>query len=333
MLQITVQTLVTAFLAFIFPFIVIIILTPLLIKTLSKRGNLVHDYHKPNKPLVPAPGGPAIFISLILGESIVYLLTGANGALALILVTTIAGVIGILDDVYTLSGVLKPTLLIIASFPILILGTYDFHMEFPLFGEVRLSIIYPILVLLAISVTANTVNTIDVLNGAVSGFITISSIPLILALAFKGSIDTLLMVLPLLSVALGFFIFHRFPSKIFPGDSGSLSLGAIYGAIAIVGGIEVIGIVALLPAILNSFFFLSSVKRLVEGRTIKLRPTNVLSENRLEASRNGSAPITLVRLILADGPLVEKEVVQNIFKLSAFSSFLAIITAILIWVI
>jgi UDP-N-acetylglucosamine--dolichyl-phosphate N-acetylglucosaminephosphotransferase len=333
MLQITVQTLVTAFLAFIFPFIVIIILTPLLIKTLSKRGNLVHDYHKPNKPLVPAPGGPAIFISLILGESIVYLLTGANGALALILVTTIAGVIGILDDVYTLSGVLKPTLLIIASFPILILGTYDFHMEFPLFGEVRLSIIYPILVLLAISVTANTVNTIDVLNGAVSGFITISSIPLILALAFKGSIDTLLMVLPLLSVALGFFIFHRFPSKIFPGDSGSLSLGAVYGAIVIVGGIEIIGIVALLPAILNSFFFLSSVKRLVEGRTIKLRPTNVLSENRLEASRNGSAPITLVRLILADGPLVEKEVVQNIFKLSAFSSFLAIITAILIWVI
>ena len=333
MLQITVQTLVTAFLAFIFPFIVIIILTPLLIKTLSKRGNLVHDYHKPNKPLVPAPGGPAIFISLILGESIVYLLTGANGALALILVTTIAGVIGILDDVYTLSGVLKPTLLIIASFPILILGTYDFHMEFPLFGEVRLSIIYPILVLLAIPVTANTVNTIDVLNGAVSGFITISSIPLILALAFKGSIDTLLMALPLLSVALGFFIFHRFPSKIFPGDSGSLSLGAVYGAIVIVGGIEIIGIVALLPAILNSFFFLSSVKRLVEGRTIKLRPTNVLSENRLEASRNGSAPITLVRLILADGPLVEKEVVQNIFKLSAFSSFLAIITAILIWVI
>ena len=333
MLQITVQTLVTAFLAFIFPFIVIIILTPLLIKTLSKRGNLVHDYHKPNKPLVPAPGGPAIFISLILGESIVYLLTGANGALALILVTTIAGVIGILDDVYTLSGVLKPTLLIIASFPILILGTYDFHMEFPLFGEVRLSIIYPILVLLAIPVTANTVNTIDVLNGAVSGFIAISSIPLIFALAFKGSIDTLLMVLPLLSVALGFFIFHRFPSKIFPGDSGSLSLGAVYGAIVIVGGIEIIGIVALLPAILNSFFFLSSVKRLVEGRTIKLRPTNVLSENRLEASRNGSAPITLVRLILADGPLAEKEVVQNILKLSAFSSFLAIITAILIWVI
>ena len=333
MLQVSLQTLVNGFLAFIFPLVTIIIFTPMLIKILSKRGSLVEDYHKPDRPLIPQPGGPVIFIALVLGESIVYVITGANGALALIFVTAIAGIIGILDDIYTLGGVLKPTLLIIASFPILILGTYNFHVEFPIFGDVRLSIIYPILVLLAIPVTANTVNTIDVLNGAVTGFIAISSIPLIFALVFKGSIDTALMVLPLLSVTLGFFIFHKFPSKIFPGDSGSLSLGALYGAIAIVGGIEIIGVVALLPAILNSFFFLSSVKRLVEGKTIKKRPVNVLSGNRLEASKNGSAPITLVRLILADGPLLEKEIVQNILILTAFSSFLAIITAILTWVI
>jgi len=333
MFQVSLQTLVNGFLAFIFPLVAIIIFTPMLIKILSKRGSLVEDYHKPDRPLIPQPGGPVIFIALVLGESIVYVITGANGALALIFVTAIAGIIGILDDIYTLGGVLKPALLIIASFPILILGTYNFHVEFPIFGDVRLSIIYPILVLLAIPVTANTVNTIDVLNGAVTGFIAISSIPLIFALVFKGSIDTALMVLPLLSVTLGFFIFHKFPSKIFPGDSGSLSLGALYGAIAIVGGIEIIGVVALLPAILNSFFFLSSVKRLVEGKTIKKRPVNVLSGNRLEASKNGSAPITLVRLILADGPLLEKEIVQNILILTAFSSFLAIITAILTWVI
>ncbi len=333
MFQVSLQTLVNGFLAFIFPLVAIIIFTPMLIKILSKRGSLVEDYHKPDRPLIPQPGGPVIFIALVLGESIVYVITGANEALALIFVTAIAGIIGILDDIYTLGGVLKPALLIIASFPILILGTYNFHVEFPIFGDVRLSIIYPILVLLAIPVTANTVNTIDVLNGAVTGFIAISSIPLIFALVFKGSIDTALMVLPLLSVTLGFFIFHKFPSKIFPGDSGSLSLGALYGAIAIVGGIEIIGVVALLPAILNSFFFLSSVKRLVEGKTIKKRPVNVLSGNRLEASKNGSAPITLVRLILADGPLLEKEIVQNILILTAFSSFLAIITAILTWVI
>lgn len=333
MLQITMLELATAFLSFILPLITMIIFMPLLIKNLTNRGKLVQDYHKPGKPLIPKPGGPLIIVSLILGESIIYFATGDINALALVLVTTIAGIIGILDDIFTLSGILKPALLIAASLPILLFGAYSFHIDFPIFGAVRLSVIYPLLVLIAIPVTANTINTIDVMNGAVSGFIAIASIPLIFALFFKGSFASVLLVLPLLSVSIGFFIFHRFPSKIFPGDSGSLSLGAIYGAIVIVGGIEIIGIIALLPAILNSFFFLSSVKRLVEHRLIKERPVKIIGDNMLSASRHGSAPITLVRLILADGPLVEKEIVLNILKLVSFSSLLAIITTVFTWLI
>ncbi len=332
MLTTTTQT-ITALLAFILPLAATITLTPLLIKTLTKRRILVQDYHKPNRPLIPKPGGPAIILSLIIGELTIYLMTENPVTLALILVTAIAGAIGVIDDIHPLSGVLKPTLLITASLPILLLGTYNFHPEFPLFGGVRLSIIYPLLVLIAIPVTANTVNTIDVLNGAVSGFIAIASVPLIFALVLKSGITSALPVLPILSVSLGFYIFHRSPSKIFPGDSGSLSLGALYGALAIVGGVEVVGIVALLPAILNSFFFLSSVRRFIEHRKVKERPVKVLGENRLAASRSGSAPITLVRLILADGPLTEKKIVLNIFKITVFSAGLAIITAVMTWVI
>ena len=40
-----------------------------------------------------------------------------------------------------------------------------------------------------------------------------------------------------------------------------------------------------------------------------------------------TAPITLVRLILAGGPLSEKQVGFAIFKLAIFSGILAIITA------
>ena len=42
--------------------------------------------------------------------------------------------------------------------------------------------------------------------------------------------------LPLGFASLAFYKYHKFPSKIFPGDSGALTLGAMYGAIAIVGG-------------------------------------------------------------------------------------------------
>ena len=322
---------IVALLSFAIPFIATLILTPLLIKTLTKRGALVQDYHKANKPLVPKPGGPAIIISLLLGEAVVYLTTGSTGVLALLLVTGIAGAIGLIDDIYTLSGALKPALLILGSLPLLLLDAYSFHPEFPLFGAVRLSIIYPLILLIAIPVTSNTVNTIDVLNGVVSGFIIIISIPLMFAMLLKGETTIALATLPIIASSLAFYVFHRFPSKIFPGDSGSLTLGALYGGLAIVGGVEVVGIVALLPAILNSFFFLSSVRRFVEHRKIKQRPTKLLEGDRLAASRNGSAPVTLVRMLLADGPLTERQVAREIFKLAAFSSLLAVITAILTW--
>jgi UDP-GlcNAc:undecaprenyl-phosphate GlcNAc-1-phosphate transferase len=318
-------------LSFAIPFAATLIFIPPLIKALTERRILVQDYHKANKPLVPKPGGPALIAALLLGEGVVFLATGSTGVLALIFVTAITATIGIADDLYPLSGILKPTLLILAALPILLLDTYSVHPEFPLFGGVRLSIIYPIILLISISVTSNTVNTIDVLNGVVSGFVAIITIPLILALLLKGETTIALAALPLLATSLAFYIFHRFPSRIFPGDSGSLTLGALYGGLAIVGGVEIVGIVALLPAILNSFFFLSSVRRLIEHRLVKERPTRLLKGDRLAASRNGSAPVTLLRMILADGPLTEQQLCREIFKLTCFSALLAAVTAFLTW--
>jgi UDP-N-acetylmuramyl pentapeptide phosphotransferase/UDP-N-acetylglucosamine-1-phosphate transferase len=320
-----------ALLAFAIPFVATLFFTLVLIRILTKRRMLVQDYHKRTRPLVPKPGGPALIAALIFGEVIVYLATNSADIFALILVTIITGGIGIADDLLTFGGILKPALLIFGSLPLLLLGTYSVHPEFPLFGSVRLSIIYPLILLIAIPVTSNTINTIDVLNGAVSGFIAIITIPLIFAMLIKGASIIALAALPLLATSLAFYFFHRFPSKIFPGDSGSLTLGAIYGGLAIVGGVEVVGIIALLPAILNSFFFLSSVRKLVEHRQIKDRPTRLLEGNRLAASRTGLAPVTLVRMLLADGPLKERQIVMEIFKLAIFSSVLAAITAVLTW--
>ena len=43
--------------------------------------------------------------------------------------------------------------------------------------------------------------------------------------------------------------------------------------VAIAGSSEIIGVIALLPAVMNSFLFLASVKRIVEHREVKARPT------------------------------------------------------------
>ena len=105
-----------------------------------------------------------------------------------------------------------------------------------------------------------------------------------------------------------------------------MMFGATYGVIAIVGSVEVIAAIAILPAIINSFLFLSSVKKIVEHREIK-NPTLHTDDFKLKSTDDNHAPITLVRLLVAKKPLSEKQICSEILKLAVFSGVLAIITA------
>jgi UDP-GlcNAc:undecaprenyl-phosphate GlcNAc-1-phosphate transferase len=139
-------------------------------------------------------------------------------------------------------------------------------------------------------------------------------------------------VFPVIASALAFYWFHKFPSKIFPGDSGAMALGAAYGTTAIIGGVEVVAVIAILPAIMNSFFFLSSVKRFVEHREIKSQPTAIGGDYKIVASSDPRAPVTLMRLLVSSKPKTEKEIGNDILILTVFTSFLAILTALMTWV-
>jgi UDP-N-acetylglucosamine--dolichyl-phosphate N-acetylglucosaminephosphotransferase len=232
-----------------------------------------------------------------------------------------------------MGGWFKPVALVIASTPINFLGTYDSNLAFPLFGTVQIPALYLGLVIFMIPVTGNTINSIDVLNGVASGFMIIASFSLSIALVILQNYEMAIISLPLGFVSLAFYKYHKIPSKIFPGDSGALTLGAMYGTIAIVGHVEIIAAVALLPAIINSFLFLSSMKRIVEHRQIKGKPVEHTEDFKLKATNDKTAPVTLVRLILAGGPLSEKQVGYAIFKLAIFSGILAIITAFMMRVV
>lgn len=303
----------------------IFICTKFLISALWKFKSVVLDYHKSKKSFVAYPGGPAIIISILIAEIILYYFTNELKIIAIILTTLIAGTIGLIDDLKSLGGYWKPILLLFAPIPIIFLDVYNPNLVFPLFGAVKMTIIYPLLVLIAIPITANTINTIDVLNGVSSSFTLIAAIPLVFAFLLKGDWIMVLVTIPLILTLTIFLYYHKYPSKIFPGDSGTLSIGAMYGAIAIIGGVEIIGVIALLPAILNSFFFLASVKRFTEHKLLKIRPTIVLADGMITAEKDSRAPITLVRLIVAGNPSNEKTITNYIIILVIFSSFLATI--------
>lgn len=311
-------------------FFTVYFLTPFLIRALEKRNQTVKDYNRKGGAMVSRPGGPSIIAGILASELALYLFFPMDEIIAIMATTGLAFLVGLVDDKKVMGGWFKPVALAAAALPILLLGVYDSNLAFPLFGEVRIPLLYFPIVIFMIVITGNTVNSIDVLNGVASGFMTIASFSLTISLLILQNYEIAIASLPLGFVSLAFYKYHKFPSKIFPGDSGALALGAMYGTIAIVGDVEIIAAIALLPAIFNSFLFLSSMKRIMEHREIKSKPVTKNEDFKLKATNEKDAPVTLVRLIVASKPLTEKQVGFMIFRLALFSGILAIITTFMI---
>ena len=308
-------------------FFSVYLFTPFLIKFLEKRNLTVQDYNKKGGVMVSRPGGISLIFGIVSSLLVLYIFFPLNEILAVVIVSSLSFVVGLIDDRKVMSGWFKPVCLALCAIPILILGTYETNLSFPLFGSVQIPLLYLTLIVFMIPITGNTINSIDVLNGVSSGFVSIASFSLFACLIILENHEIAVMSLILGLVSLAFYRFHKFPSKIFPGDSGALVLGTTFGTIAIVGEAEVIAVVSLLPAIINSFLFLSSVKKIVEHREIK-NPTFLTDDYKIAAKPDSDAPITLVRLLVSKIPLSEKQVEIAIFKLGILSGILAIITTI-----
>lgn len=300
---------------------------PPLSSWLKRRGVAGTDIHKLDKPRIPEMCGLAVIAGVtVAGLLSSALFAGHSREVAAFLGTVlIAGAIGVIDDLRPLSPKLKPILTAVAAAPILLLATYNPHPVFPLIGTLRLTILYPFLILFAIAVPANAVNMLDVFNGSMSGTLAIVSLALGLVLALSGNATATSLALALFGSLLGFYLFNRYPARVFGGDAGSLAAGAAIGALSVIGSIEAVTIAALAPYIMNAFYGLASIGRLYERREIKSRPVRLRSDGMLEATTDRNAPVTLTRLILAEGPMREQQIVRTMLLLTALSSTLAVL--------
>ncbi|MGH9984907.1 MAG: MraY family glycosyltransferase [Nitrososphaeraceae archaeon] len=298
---------------------------PKSIRSLKSKGQVVKDFHKSGKLDVPRPAGPILLLGIASAEIILYILTLNNAVLAILLTTVIGFIVGIVDDRKIMPGWFKPLALVAAAIPIILMGAHGNYLNL-IFGSAFIPILYIPLILVIIPIVGNTINSIDVLNGVASSSVIIALIPILASVLLFGNAYVFLAGLPLLAGTLAFYKYHRYPSRIFPGDSGTLLMGTMLGAISIAGNSEIIAVIALLPAVMNSFLFLSSMKRIVEHREVKARPTTLTDDFKLMASKDRRAPVTLLRLILSDGPLTEEEIIKQITKLAIFCSALAFIS-------
>lgn len=99
--------------------------------------------------------------------------------------------------------------------------------------DIELGWLYGLLILFVLVGASNAVNLTDGLDGLAGGLSAIAFIAFSLISLMVGFEDIGIFSLILVGSLLGFLIYNTHPAKIFMGDTGSLSLGAVMGAIAI----------------------------------------------------------------------------------------------------
>jgi len=314
--------------------IITYLLIPFIIRFMKRKGFIGYDIHKTIKPEVAESGG----ISIVLGFSIVSILlliffpSFFNEILIFALTVILSGIIGFIDDRIRLSSRYKILLTIFTGTIIFIANFFGFiniqSPVIPFLGKLRLTVIYPILVPIIVAVFANTVNMLEGYNGEGSGSCLIALIFLFICGLLWNSAEAIIFTIAAISVIFPFFLFNKYPAKVFPGDVGTLAMGSILACIGLFASLEAAVFSVLLIHIFNSFYVLYSVKGFLESSDIQDKQSDVilLENDTIKASHHKGAALTLPRLILARGPLKEKRLVHNIYIISIICGFFSILT-------
>ncbi|MDR1069002.1 MAG: undecaprenyl/decaprenyl-phosphate alpha-N-acetylglucosaminyl 1-phosphate transferase [Clostridiales Family XIII bacterium] len=228
-------------------------LTPLSMRIAGRIGavDIPKDDRRMHKIPIPRFGGFAIFLAAFVVILLVrfvlfrYLpysesydepvekLTGvlAGGLLIYLL--------GVFDDIFTLSPVIKlfgqiicatATFILDVRIPAFDVIGLEFSSES--FWGIALSYIVTLLWIVAIT---NMVNLVDGLDGLAAGVSVIAALSIAYSAYIHGQYTVTLAMLAVAGAAAGFLPFNFHPAKTFMGDGGALFLGFMIGSISVIG--------------------------------------------------------------------------------------------------
>ena len=245
-------------------FLVSFVTVPVLIPRLRRAGIVGRDMHKPGQPEIPEMGGLALVAGFGAGILLAIAmetfwpnllsidLTVLLAVLCTVLLTTM---IGILDDLMGMRQWVKALLPLVAALPLVAVRAGVSTMRIPFVGTVDFGPFYA-LILVPIGVTgaANAVNMLAGFNGLEVGMGLVAMGSLAVIAASLGATTSLILLLAGIGALLGVLYFNWYPAKVFVGDVGTLSIGAIIAAAVIVGNFETAGIIMFVPYVIDLLF-------------------------------------------------------------------------------
>ena len=239
------------------PLVFILVSTPRIIGKLRENALTVRDMYKRDLPSIPTNGGLIILLVSLFSISILSLFYGRFITplnYTIIVVVVLFAFFGLLDDMVDIGRPAKLILLFFCSYPLLPFITTS-SIFFPFIGSVDFAVFYPLMITVYVLVVANLVNMHSGMNGLAPGLSLIVLAALILKALFFGTITNALFIVCLTGSLLGYFWFEKYPSRIFWGNIGALSIGAAMGAVIVTQGFIISGVIMLIPHIANFLLY------------------------------------------------------------------------------
>ena len=257
------------------PIVISAVLTALMLPYWIKKcriaGLLWEDMNKRGKPRnVASSGGIIVVIAFVLGilsyvAIKTFVLNITNDAIAgiflklfaLMAVVLIIAIIGLVDDLLGwkhggLSKRFRIFLALVASIPLIVINAGEHVVSLPFAGTIDLGILYPLIIIpIGIAGATTTYNFLAGFNGLEAG----QGIIMLGFLSFiaysTGSSWLALVGLSMVASLIVFYIYNRFPAKVFPGGILTYSTGALIAGMAILGNFEKIAIFVFIPYIIE----------------------------------------------------------------------------------
>ncbi len=296
-----------------------------LIPKLIAKGRLSEDVHKPGRPKVPEPAGPAVYLSFAVAVMVLASMTDQVSLEAVVASTGLAFLIGLLDDISPLGPKTKPFLLTLPALLLMASGAIVPRPYLPILGRARLYYTYWVILVAMFTVFSNGVNMMDALNGMMPLSVFASTAPLVPVLISLKSFSGLASLLALYGSLLPYYARNRYPAKVFGGDSNSLFVGAALASVASLSNSEAFFAISLMPFMVSGFSIIASIGGLMERRDIRIRPV-LVEGGVIRANPDKRAPISLIAVLTSDRGKTEPRIVREVALISLLSGLLACIT-------
>jgi len=300
-------------------FVFAMLLTPITIKILRRRGILAVDYYKRERREVPKSGGIAVISASLLSFSVLILFNThlhnhCNIDFVAILLMLFYGIFGAIDDFTDIGRPIKIFFPLILSLPALITA-HSTEIFLPFIGFFDFSYLFYVIIIVYIMVVSNLVNMHSGFNGLASGLSAILIATLLVKIAMKGG--DFIFLGCVLGATLGFLWYNWYPARVFLGNVGSLSVGAVIGYAIVAFGFFISGFIMLIPHTAN--FILYVYWRLMH----KMRPEDerfkIVKFGRVREDGTIEVPnrLTLKWILPYYFKMTEKETVLAMYALTA----------------